>query len=53
MTTPRCEYSVHWWAEDLDETCTRPLGHRGSHTDGLWWWDSEGHRVPQDKEDES
>jgi hypothetical protein len=43
-----CEWSIYWWDIDIDETCRRPAGHRGHHTDGLWWFDDNGIRVPID-----
>ncbi|HEY2086411.1 MAG TPA: hypothetical protein VGH54_10365 [Mycobacterium sp.] len=52
-TEPLCEYSVHWWDVDIDETCRRPLGHHGHHTDGLWYFDDNGLRVPHGAEDDS
>jgi hypothetical protein len=49
MTTePQCGWQVYWWDADLDETCKRRPRHAGHHTDGLYWYDDDGHRVPID-----
>jgi hypothetical protein len=53
LTPLFCEYSVYWWDVDIDETCRRPLGHPGHHTDGLWFFDDQGLRVPYGAEDDS
>lgn len=44
----RCAREVFWHAENLTTRCVRPAGHKGLHSDGLWWFTDDGIRAPQD-----
>jgi hypothetical protein len=47
----RCAREVFWFGEDLTTQCVGPAGHRGLHSDGLWWFTDDGIRAPQDDVD--
>jgi hypothetical protein len=44
----RCTASVRWLELDIDRRCIRPDDHEGFHRDGVWFFTSEGLRVPRD-----
>lgn len=44
----RCSFAVHLFGYDHRVHCVRDVGHGDFHTDGLWWFDEAGLRVPRE-----